>query len=322
MKIKFFGPVTGLLLAALALSACSQRDADGERAANDPTRAVEKLIRSVHDNDLNAFRKLWLPADLRAKIEAKFEAERATLPSSSDADKAQFAQMLGELTADGAEDRLLAEIEPVLAKFEKEVAAQLPMAVAMGSGFAAAAINESDTLNRDQKQHFNAILDALTPWAIKLPLGDREKARAAISALVASARKLELTDLDAVRTLTLDQLLDKAGIVLAGFKQVLAVYGLNLDQSLAGAQVTLLEKTDGKANVKVNYTLLDTPVSFEIAMLERDGHWYSADGIANAEKALATPLQTSTDEETSNDDMGDVAEMEASTADAQARPGE
>lgn len=326
MKIKLLLPATGLLLAALGLSACNKQSANAELAAADPVQAVEALIRSLHDNDLNGFRKLWLPADLRAKVEAKFEAERATLPASSDSDKAQFAQMLSQLTADGAEEQLLAQLEPALSKFDKEVAAQLPMAVAMGSGFAAAAINESTTLSSDQKQHASAVLAALTPWATKLPLGDREKARAAIAALVESARKLELTDLDAVRALPLDDLAAKAGVALAGLKQVFAVYGLDIDKSLASAKVELLDKSDDQARVKVSYTLLDAPVSFEVAMLERDGRWYGADGIASAEKALAAMQQASIDDGAASDtDLVTSAAPAAQSSDAtdvQASPSE
>src|SRR3546814_7861226 len=91
----------------------------------------------------------------------------------------------------------------------------------MGSGFISAAIAESQTLSDDEKQHAGSALAALTGWASALPLTDRAKAQQAIAAVTDTARKLALVSIDALRSITLDQALAKAGIVVAGTKKPL-----------------------------------------------------------------------------------------------------
>ena len=157
----------------------------------------------------------------------------------------------------------------------------------MGSGFVSASIAEHQTLSDDEKQHASSALVAMTGWASTLPLTDREKAKTAIATVTETTRNLALTDIDALRAISFDDALSKAGIAATGAKKILATYGLDLDQALASVAASELSRNGDVARVKVNYTLLDKPISFEMDMLQRDGRWFSASGIARAETALA-----------------------------------
>lgn len=278
-----------LALALPLLFACGKNGSAPAvaEAAKSPTEAVAQWAQSLHANDIQAFSRQWLPDDLRQRTEALFEAQRNALPPAEESERAEFAQMVDKLTAPDAEAALYAELEPMLAKLDAEIGSQLPLAVAMGSGFVSAAIAENQTLSDDEKQHASSALVAMTGWASTLPLTDREKAKAAIAAVAETTRNLELTDIDALRTISLDGALSKAGVAAAGAKKILATYGLDIDKALASVGASELSRDGDTARIKVSYTLLDKPISFEMDMLQRDGHWFSASGIARAETALA-----------------------------------
>ena len=81
--------------------------------------------------------------------------------------------------------------------------------------------------------------------------------------------------------------LEKAGRGLKGLKQAGRVYGLDADASLAQVQARVKAVGGPVATMEVNYPLLGETVSFEMQLLRRDGRWYSADAVRNAEQGLA-----------------------------------
>lgn len=315
-----FPSVRSIALLALlaALIACGKQPPAVE-AGSDPVAAVAALSSSLRDNDLQRFYGLSVPLELRQRTEAAYDAKRAALPPADPKEREEFAHTMAKLTAPDAEDVLYAELEPALVKLEAEVANQLPLMVAMGSGFASAAINESETLSADEKQHASSVLAALTGWATTAPVADRAKARAAIAAVTASARAMQISDLDTLRTLDMNDALVKGGLALAGLKQVAALYGLEFDPALDSVKPELLSRDNDNARVKVSYTLLGKPVSFEMAMLQRDGNWYSADAVTRAEAALAAATHNGVVADAP--DTGTQPEAEAAPAPTAPAPG-
>jgi hypothetical protein len=281
--------ILSLALALPLLFACGKESSAPSHATagKSPTEAITQWAQSLHNNDMSAFSHQWLPDDLRQRTETAFNTQQQALPAADESERTEFAQMVGKLTAPDAEATLYAELEPMLAKLDAEIGSQLPLAVAMGSGFASAAIAENETLSDDEKQHASSALAALTGWASTLPLTNRDKAKAAIAAVTETTRNLNLTDIDTLRTISMDDALVKAGTVAAGSKKILAIYGLDVDKALASVSASEVSRDGDTARVKVSYTLLDKPISFEMDMLQRDGRWYSASGITRAETALA-----------------------------------
>lgn len=278
----------GLTTLALALAAC-KKDAPTQ-AADDPAAAVADLAQSLRDNDLVRFSKLSVPAPVYARFEQRWEEQKAAAGEISEEDRASFAEGLGRLTAPDAEATLYAELEPSLIQFETEMAPQLPLMVAMGSGFATASIQQNETLSEGQKQHATALIGALAGWVTTAPLGDREKAREAIGVAVRTARGLDIEDADQMRALSFEQAMQKGGQISGGLKGVLAVYGLDVDATLDSVKAEQVSVNGDNARVKVSYSLAGSPVSFEMDMVRRDGGWYSPELIANAEEQLDAPL--------------------------------
>lgn len=278
----------GLTAAALLLVACKREE--GVTTPDSPAAAVQALADSLRENDLVRFSKLSVPPSMYARLETRWREQQAMQPEPSEDEREDFAQTLARFTAADADETLYAELEPSLTRFESEMAAQLPLMVAMGSGFISASVQQNDTLSEAQKQHANEVIGALAGWASSLQLGDRDKARQAIGVVTDTARRLELESLDQMRNFSFEDTLQRGGAVLAGGKRLMALYGLDIDRSLSSVRVEPLTQDGDSARVRVNYTLLDKPVSFEVDMVRVDGGWYSTDAIAGTREQLDAPL--------------------------------
>ena len=63
----------------------------------------------------------------------------------------------------------------------------------------------------------------------------------------------------------------------AGLKQMLAIYGLSVDQTLDSIRLTPVSRSNGRAVVRIDYSLLGKPLSTESTLVEQGGRWYSED---------------------------------------------
>lgn len=271
-----------LLAIALAAAGCS-RAPDAPAAAAGPDQAVKALIVHARANDYPALAKAALPPEAYQRVQTAWRESLQAAPAGA-AEREHYAEVIARLTAPDAEQALYAQLEPTLVRLEGEMAAQLPLATAMATGFASAAVQENAQLDADQKQHANAVIGALAGWVATASWADRGKARAAIGVLVDTARGLQLDTLDAVQALDLDAYLSKLGQAGAGLKRILVLYGLDLDASLDGAQVELLappaeaQRPEAgeaeRAQVRVTYPLAGNSISTILAMRRVDGLWY------------------------------------------------
>lgn len=286
---------------ALLLAGCGE---DTPPTPGDAASTVTAMGAALRANDLAELSRLALPEDLREQARARWDAQRAALPAPSEEESRQFAEALQRLTAPDAEATLMAELEPMLAQFEAEGAQQLPMMAAMGSGFVQAQIASNPDFNDSQKAHASAVVGALAAWLPTAPLTDRAKAREAIGAITGTARAIEITELAQFQQLGYDDALAKGGLVVAGVKQVFAAYGLDANASLDGLQARQVSGEGDAAVVEVSYPLAGQTIRFEMPMVRRDGGWYSAEAIAEAEAIAA----------------GDEAGGEAPAAPAAAEP--
>ncbi|HSE11852.1 MAG TPA: hypothetical protein VLB69_04370, partial [Rudaea sp.] len=169
---------------------------------------------------------------------------------------------------------------------------QMPMMIAMGQGFIQSAIQQSKDLNDQQKQQTMALTDATAKWAQTAKFTDAALARQAIGVICKTARDLNLKTLDEARALTYDQAMQKAGLVLAGFKQVFAIYGLSMDKALDSVKAETVSAKGDAAKVKVTYTAFDQPFSTESDLVKVDGKWYSKQAIAQWTKAQEKETET------------------------------
>lgn len=266
------------------------------RQTSDPAGAVEAFAAKLREDKLLEAVQLAVPPanldDLRTQWTKKMAQETPT-----EEERAEYAEQMTKFTAPDAEAALYAELEPLLIKYETEMAAQMPMMIGMGQGFATQAINANEDLDEAQKKQAVEVLSALGGWLQSVNLADRELARKSIAVAVKAARKLELPTLEAVRALDFDHTMGKAGTVFAAAKEILALYGLDINQSLASTKASVVSTEEATAKVAVAYTLLGKSLSTQTDMVEVDGRWYGKDTIEQLVSGFAGGADTSADDE-------------------------
>ena len=278
-----------LALSLLVLVAACRRDPPPAEAhaPGDPVAAVEALADALRDDDLVRWSRLSLPPDLRARSEQAWVRRQQLAEPPTAEDAAEFQKVMARLTAPDAEQQLLYDLEPKLRQFEGEVAGQWPLMQATLSIFVDAAIQANADLSDEQKAHGGEVAESLMQWVQPALLTDRDRARKAIAVTTRTARELDLQTLDQVRALPMEPALAKGGVALKGIKQVAKIYGLDLDRTLDGVRAEIVDARGDEATVRVTYPLLDREHRFDLEMVRRDGGWYSAQSIADAEADLA-----------------------------------
>lgn len=303
-------------LLGMALVGCQSETGSQSKSTDgmNPAETVNASAAALRNGDLVAVIKAAVPNDKYEKIKAEWANKVKTEPSSEQ-DKKEFADMMAKLTAADAEDKLYAELEPQLAKMEAEMGAQLPLMVGMGRGFAAQSISESTQLNDAQKQQATQMIDAVAKWVESAKFFDRDNAKKAIAKVVETARGLEITSLDQVEAMDFETAMGKAGKVYLGVRDVVAIYGLDLDKTLASVKAEVVSETGDAAKVKVAYTLFDQPLSLETDMVRRDNRWFGKEALAEIEKEMSAPAVA---EEAAPAAADETAEAEAEGEDEEA----
>lgn len=299
-------------LTALSLAACQKEEAAGEspaataKATANPADAIAATAQKLKEGDVLAVIQMSVPPEHYDKMKADWKNEVNADPITEE-DRAEFAQMMAKLTDPEAEAKLFAEAEPQLAKFETEMAAQMPLMIGMGQGFAMQAIQANEKLTAAQKKQAGDVVGAVVGWLQGVQFADRELARQAIGKAVATARALELKTLDEARALDFEPAMAKAGIAFNGMKDVLEVYGLKLDETFDSVKTQVVSQEGDQAKVKVDYQIFGQPLSFETQMVQIDGRWYGKDTIDQIEKELNKPAEPT-------EPARDVAETEDQAA--------
>lgn len=277
-----------LLTLVLAAGACRREPPPTEaKAPGNPVQAVEGLADALRENDLVRWSTLSLPPELHARAEQAWVRRQQLAEPPTPEDAEEYRKVMARLSAPDAEEALMRDLEPKLRKFEGEVAGQWPLMQATMTIFLNAAIQANTELSEVQKAHGTELADNLLDWLQPTLFTDRERARRAIAILARTARELDLPTIEEARALPMREALEKGGVALEGVKGVAKVYGLDLDRSLDGVKGEVVASEGDTATVKVSYPLLDRTHSFEMAMVRRDGGWYSAEAIRDAEADLA-----------------------------------
>lgn len=282
--------IAPLAILALAAFGCSQQGQPGSSAVSanasptTPDGAVAASIAALRSNNVGALMESAMPPAALAKLKAEWQGNMNKDPVT-DQQRKDFAENMAKLTAPDAEAKMYAEIEPKLKEFDEKSAQQMPMMIAMGQGFAQSTIKQSKDLNDQQKEQAEKLLDATAKWAQSTKFTDPALVKGAIAVICKTARELNMKTIDEARALSFDQGMQKAGIVIGGVKQVLAVYGLDVNKALDSVKVTPVSTTGDNAKVTVAYTAFDQPFSAEADMAKVDGKWYGKHAIEQWKKA-------------------------------------
>ena len=285
MRFRSLRHILPPLFAVLALAACHGKDDPSQPGGSTPEAAAQSSIDLIKAGDFNGLWKHALPPADYALLRADWVKHAQNEPPVTAEDRARFDSTLQQLTGPDAENKLYADLQPKLAAMATKYNDQIPVLISVGGALAKNAVAQNKNLDAEQKAQVNAALDVLTPWAQKAPWFDDAKAKQSIGVVVATARKLDLKNPDQLRSMDFDTAMTKYAIGFAGIKQLLANYGLSVDDALGSVKVSPIDSSNGHARVKIDYTLLGKPLSTESKMVQVDGRWYSEGMINNVLQA-------------------------------------
>jgi hypothetical protein len=274
--------VRAALLALLATVAagCNNPQSSAPVAVNaaTPDATIRKSADLLKQNDLAGVMQNALPPADFEKLKADWGKASNDRPVT-DEDRQKFQDAMARLTAPDADKTIYAEIEPQLKQFDAQYQQQIPMYVAMGTGWLTGMVQQNKDLSEADKQQATAAINALGAWVQKTRFTEPEAVKKVLAIATRTAREINLKTLDEARALSFDQSMQKARVALAGFKDALLVYGFSVDKTLDSIKPEVVSNDGKAAAVKVSYTLLDTPLTATTQMVNVDGRWFGKDTI-------------------------------------------
>ena len=243
--------------------------------AASPEAAVTDLIAHLRRNDLAAIPRIALPPALHARADAEWRTGRMRWPLVELPLDDRIPGLLSALSAPNAERTLQARFHQQLSGQTKAL-----QDAARGLGqFGQQYLRHEGDYSAQERQHYIRVLGALSAWAQRAPLGDQSRGRQAIHLLTVAAARTGLqggADLD---RLGMTASLKGLTPLYIAIKQVFGLYGLGLDETLAGLRAERTRQTGDQAWVKVSYRLAGKPVETELAAVRIEGRWYLVDYV-------------------------------------------
>lgn len=288
MFTRLAGAALAVLLVAFA-SGCGKQESTAPVAAvsaNAPDATIRKSADLLKQGDIAGLMQNALPPADFARMKADW-GKAANEKPITDEDRQKFQEAMAKLTAPDAEKTIYADIEPQLKQFDAQYQQQLPMYVAMGSGWLQGMVQQNKDLSEEDKQQAVAAINAVSAWVQKTRFTDAESVKKVLAIATRTARDINLKTLDEARALTFDQSMQKARVAMTGLKDALGVYGFSVDQTLDSVKPEIVSNDGKTAKVKVSYNLLGTPLSASTDMVNVDGHWYGKKTIDKLREAEA-----------------------------------
>jgi hypothetical protein len=274
---------------AVGVSACQREQALAPAVAigdnTRPAQTVLLLTRHLHDNDLEAFARDAVPPALHAQLVTAWREGRTRWPLQELPFDERLPQLLASLAEPGSEKRLQQVFDRQFSGAHAEIKAA---ASALGL-FGVQYVQQDAEYSAAERAHYAQFVTAISSWAATAPLGDPLRARKAIPQLARAARTVGLASEADFAKAGMATSLRRLGTFLGEGKQVLALYGLQLDDSLAGLQATLQNQTGDTAKVRMQYTLGGEAIDTVVDLERRGGRWYLSDYLRHAEAAVARP---------------------------------
>lgn len=285
MRLAAFRHACLPLLAALLLSACHGKDEASQPGGSTPEAALQGSVDLLKAGDFNGLWKHALPPADYATMRADWTRHEQNEPPVTAEDQARFASAMQQVTAPDAENKIYSELQPRLTAIEQQYRDQIPVMISVGQAMAKSAVAQNKNLSADQKAQADGVLDVLGPWAQQTPWFDQAKAKQAVSVMVTTVRNLDMKSPQQLRSLDFDAAMGKYSTAFKGAKQLLAIYGLSVDDTLNSIKLSEVSNSNGHAVVKVDYVLLGKPLSTESKMVQQDGRWYAEDMLANVRQS-------------------------------------
>ena len=263
-------------VALMSLMACGEDQGAGSAAKevakldmNSPDGAFKAVVASLRSNDIKTMIQTSLSEEQYNELVAEFEKGKATEVSA--ADEAQFQQMMGMLTSEGAEDTLYAMAAPQL----EQARAMLPMMLMMGKDQAIQGIKTNPMIPEDQRETMSKVAGAAIDWVGENDILSEEVTKGAIAAAVATAKELNMTSLNEVKDMSFDQALDKGAVVLGGVKNIMGAYGISMDDMLDSVELSNVQVNGETATMDMTMELFGEKITQAVNMVQKNGKWVS-----------------------------------------------
>ncbi|MEO6234449.1 MAG: hypothetical protein ABIO75_04490 [Thermomonas sp.] len=254
--------------------------------ATRPVDAINVLAARLLARDGAGFAKLAVPPSLHAQLETAWREGHSRWP-------------LDELPLDGRLPGMLAALQEknALAKYKATFRQQfagadrdIDLAIRTLAQFGGQYVQKEADYTKDEREHVVQAIAALSDWALSAPLADTARADHFFTALTAAAQRSGIdgkagTAAFAKRGMqsTLNRMSPFIATLLA---QLRTQYELDLDASLRGLNVQLLEQTGDKARLRLRYRLATRDIDTIVPAVRIDGHWYLADFVTRAQASL------------------------------------
>jgi hypothetical protein len=266
----------GLFAAAVPLHAQQDRatPSAATMAVIDPAAQLEQMARMFRANDVAGLARAMVPPSQWEEMRLAYQ--RKQLEPISDEQRAEFDEKIGRLVGPDSVDELMAEIEPKL----EQARPSAPGALLMAFGAMQMALNSPDTeLTEEQRAALKSVLPGVQRWASQTDFLDSTSMRQALTLLTNAGRNIGISNLDQLKALPLDAVLDRAGTLLAAAKQAVRLYGIDLNAVADSLRVELLDIDGDTARVRTTVTLFDAPVWAEHELVLVEGRWYGSEQV-------------------------------------------
>ncbi|MHC1480999.1 hypothetical protein ACYJW8_12145 [Frateuria aurantia] len=265
-----------LMLAAILLTACnhSSPSAPSLPGGASPVEAAQRLVERLEADDFAGYWRQGLPAEDFKTMQSDWALSRQTPQAMKPADRDRMNAWLRQFNAPNAQATLQAQWLPKLAGYQRQYADQLPMLMSVMQMVAGTAIDQSTSLSASEKAPLHDIVGAIGPWAAKVPWFDAAKAKQGIAITVTTIHGLGITDVQTLSSLDFDAAMSTYARFFKGLKQLLAVYGLDLDSTLRSVHISSTPVDADHAQLKIDYQLLDKSLSISTTAVQLDHRWY------------------------------------------------
>lgn len=242
----------------------------------DPARQIEELARLFRAGDIPALAQALVPPSKWEQAKLAYELHR--LEPTRSHDREEFAEKVARFTAPDAVDRLMEEIEPKL----EEARPQAGGALLMAFGAMQMAVASPDShLTDEQRVALGAALPGIQSWASNTDFLSSETMRTALTLLTDAVRRTGINDVDQIKAMPLESVLQRAGTVFAAAKDAVRLYGIDLDAVADSLRVDVLEIDGDKARVRTTITLFDAPLWAEHDLVLVGGRWYGKNAMVH-----------------------------------------
>lgn len=272
-----------LCAVAVLAASCRRSPEPLPGAATEPAAAVRQLVQHLHDNDLAGYARAAVPPAQYAELEAAWARGHSRWPLDELPLHDKLPALLATLAAPDAETRLQRAFK---AQIAGQAASVRQAAHSLGL-FGEQYISHQGDYSDDERAHYVQLVRALGDWAQAAPLSDPKLAGSTIATLTAAARATGLDSDAALQEAGMTGSLQRLAPFARAAKQVLAGYGLSLDDSIAQLRTGLVSQQGDHATVHVQYPLAGKDIDLQVALERRQGHWYLARTLAEVDAVLA-----------------------------------